>query len=84
LASRSLIRKNEKNALGLLRFHFPSIKERNASSERLSGGAVAAAAWFESLAVASHPLQRRRAETIFYYVQSRCSYPEIREPTPGV
>ncbi len=32
--------------------------------------AVAAATWFESLAVASHPSQRRRAETIFYYVQS--------------
>jgi len=28
-------------------------------------GAVAAATWFESLAVASHPLQQRRAETIF-------------------
>jgi len=28
-------------------------------------GAVAAATWFESLAIASRPLQRQRAETNF-------------------
>jgi hypothetical protein len=34
-----------------------------------SGERTLAACWFESLAVASHPLQQRSAETNFYCVQ---------------
>ena len=32
-------------------------------------GAPASAAWFESLAVASRPLQRRVVETIFFFTE---------------
>jgi hypothetical protein len=32
-------------------------------------GSAPLACWFESLAVASHPLQRRSAETIFHSVR---------------
>ena len=40
-------------------------EERRVLSQRLNWGAVAAATWFESLVVASRPLQRRLAETNF-------------------
>jgi hypothetical protein len=39
--------------------------ERRVHLQRLNWGAVAAATWFESTAVASRPLQRRLAETNF-------------------
>ena len=43
----------------------------------MNWGAVAAATTFESLAVASRPLQRRPGETIFYFTTKHTKVTEI-------
>ena len=46
-------------------------------TDRMNWGAVAAATTFESLAVASRPLQRRPGETIFYFTTKHTKVTEI-------
>ena len=43
-------------------------------------GAVAAATWFESLAVASHPLQRRPRRNYLLFIQKSTTHTQIRDP----
>ena len=43
-------------------------------------GAVAAATWFESLAVASHPLQRRPRRNYLLFIQKSTKHTQIRDP----
>ena len=42
-------------------------------------GAVAAATWFESLAVASHPLQRRPRRNYLLFIQKSTTHTQIRD-----